>query len=210
MSPISSRKRAAVGFSEAASPWLDRAGERTARVAEQFTFQQIGGYRRTVDRDKWFHGSLAVPVNRPGHELLAGAGFAKDEDRRVATGGRQTDPLLSFPHSRTRADEFVRIVDLRVGDFGDCARSRESAIEHVLYVFAAHRLGQVVKRAKLHCLDGVGAVGESRQNDHRDVPMSRVVFQFLEDFEATRSGHPQVEENERDAVGLDQLQSRWT
>src|SRR5271165_920937 len=60
-----------------------RSGERALFVAEEFAFEKRFGECRAVYGHKWFGGSIAVAMDRPGHEFLARTGFSGDED-----GGR--------------------------------------------------------------------------------------------------------------------------
>src|SRR5207302_823107 len=67
-------ERAAVRELELAEPPLLRVGERAPLVAEHLRLEQGGGNRRARDRDEGPAGPAAVVVDRPGDELLAGAG----------------------------------------------------------------------------------------------------------------------------------------
>ena len=79
MSPISSRNSVPpVGLLEAAALALERAGEGALLMAEQLAFDQVARDRRHVDGDERPVAPLAVVVQRPRHQLLAGAGFAGD------------------------------------------------------------------------------------------------------------------------------------
>jgi hypothetical protein len=56
-----------------------RAGEGAALVSEQLRLEQIRRDRRRVQCDKWSGRARAVPMQSCSDELLARAGFARDE-----------------------------------------------------------------------------------------------------------------------------------
>jgi len=56
---------------------LDAPVNAPAGVADNFTFQQIGRYRRAIDGDKRFRRSLAMPVIARATQLLAGCQFRR-------------------------------------------------------------------------------------------------------------------------------------
>src|SRR5207237_1236941 len=59
------------------------AGERTFCVPEEFGLDQLGGQRAAVDRDEWFIGTCAAPVNSTRDDLFACAGLARDQDGQI-------------------------------------------------------------------------------------------------------------------------------
>jgi hypothetical protein len=62
--------------------------KRAPLKAEQLGFQQRLRDRRTVDVHKWAALPGPHPMDEPGYEPLAGAGFALDEHRREASASR--------------------------------------------------------------------------------------------------------------------------
>ena len=80
--------RAAVGHLESAAPLADGAGEGALFMAEQLAFQQGFRQGRTVDGHERPGALLGGGVDGPGHLLLAGAGLALDEHRRIGAGPR--------------------------------------------------------------------------------------------------------------------------
>ncbi len=56
------------------------AGEGPAFVAEELALEQVLRQGRTVDGDQRPAARDVAEMNRLGHELLAGSGFARDED----------------------------------------------------------------------------------------------------------------------------------
>jgi hypothetical protein len=55
-------------------------------MPEKFAFHERGWDRGAVNRDQGLVGAAAGAVNRPGDQLFAGAGFAKNQDCGVAAG----------------------------------------------------------------------------------------------------------------------------
>ncbi len=81
-----------------------RAREGPALVPEQLGLDQVGGNGAAIDRDERAARTGAALVDRARHELLAAAGFTRDEDGRL----RRRD-LLDHPidvlHDRRAAVE---------------------------------------------------------------------------------------------------------
>src|SRR5216110_3234944 len=78
------------------------AGERALLVAEQLRFNQRVRDGATIDRDKWLIAPPAQLMDRPSHELFAGAGLALDEDRERRVG-HAPDLLDDLLHVSARA-----------------------------------------------------------------------------------------------------------
>ena len=76
-------QRAAVGELEPADAVAQRAFERALGVAEEFAFEQLGRDRRAIDPDQRPVAAAARLVDRARHQLLAGAGLAGDQHRRI-------------------------------------------------------------------------------------------------------------------------------
>ncbi len=79
-------QRPAFGLLEAAAPLLLRAGERATLVAEELGLEQVLRHRGGIDGDEGLRGACAMTVQGPRHKLLAGARFARNEDRRARLG----------------------------------------------------------------------------------------------------------------------------
>ena len=73
-------------FLEATAAQRVGAGEGAAFVAEQLGLQQVARNRRGVQRDEGAAGAHAMAVQRPRHQLLAGAGLARDQHRDLGLG----------------------------------------------------------------------------------------------------------------------------
>ena len=97
-------QRAAGGLLEAADPAGHRPGEGALLVAEQLALDQLARDRRHVHGDEGPAPALAVVVQGPGHQLLAGAGFAEDHHGQVGCHQPGHDPI-DVLHGRRAADE---------------------------------------------------------------------------------------------------------
>jgi hypothetical protein len=80
------KDRSTVGEGKAPFALFCRAGESALFMAEQLAFDQSPGHRRAVNLDQWLFTPVAFPVNGPGDEFLARAGFSQNEDVSVSVG----------------------------------------------------------------------------------------------------------------------------
>ena len=79
-------KRAAIRLLEAPGAAGDGPGEGALLMTEELAFQQIFRNRAAVDGDHLLLPPRAVFVHGLRDELLAGAAFPGDEDRRIRAG----------------------------------------------------------------------------------------------------------------------------
>ena len=97
-------QRAAVGVLEPALPLAVGAGEGPLDVAEQLALQDVLAEGRAVQRDERLVPPRAVVVQGLGHELLARAALARDQDR--GRGRRDlAEPGDDRVHLRRVADD---------------------------------------------------------------------------------------------------------
>src|SRR5690242_15920038 len=82
----------------------ERAGERSARVAEHLALEKILRNRRRVHGDQWSVASRAARMDGTRDELLTRSGFTMDEDRRVRACD-QADACPEVGHRLASADE---------------------------------------------------------------------------------------------------------
>ena len=92
--------------------------EGAALEAEELGFEQGFRNRRTVDDHKRPVAPGAGAVDEPGHEPLAGAGFALDEDRREAPASLLAvqQPAQLLPDDidgRVLTEQFGKLVHMR-------------------------------------------------------------------------------------------------
>ena len=112
-SPSSSRKHgAAVGALEHAGAPLGGAGEGALLVPEQLRLDQRRRHRRAVEHDERPRRPPRARVQRPRHPLLAGAGLALDQDRRV--GRRHAlEQREQLAHRHRAAEQPLEVVVAR-------------------------------------------------------------------------------------------------
>ncbi len=83
------------------------AGEGAFLVAEELALQQVVGHRGAVDRDHRLVLPVGEVVDRPRHQLLAGAGLTQDQHGGVRRSGDLLDPLEDLLHGHALADELA-------------------------------------------------------------------------------------------------------
>src|SRR5439155_9815170 len=98
------KQRSARSILESADPAFGRAGERAGLVPEQLRLEQVRGDRTAVDDDKLRASARARIVQRLGDALLAGAGLALDQHRRIGRG-HALELREQLAHLRARADQ---------------------------------------------------------------------------------------------------------
>ena len=199
-------KGAAVGQLQLPELPLLGVGERASLVAEELALEKVGGNGGAGDRDEGPPGAAAVVMDGPGHQLLAGARLAPQEDGDVA-GCHTADGLVDLLHPRVPAHEGAELPHLlepglEVLDFlGQALHQKRPLGEQEQFVHV-EGLGEVIVGAPLHRLDGGlhGAVG--RHDDHLGVGPR--LSDFPEEGEAVHARHPNVEEDQVEglAAGL--------
>ena len=110
-SPTSSRNRVPpLATSNSPLRLVVGAGEGPLAVAEELALDEVLGQGPAVDRDEGVAGPLALVVEVPGDQLLAGAGLAQDQDPGV---GRRDhlDLAADRLHRRGVADQQRRPLD---------------------------------------------------------------------------------------------------
>src|SRR2546422_156669 len=88
---------AAVGGLELADLELVGTREGASLVTEQLALQELSRHGGAVDLDEWPSPAGGEVVDRPGDQLLAGAGLTSDENGDV-DAGRFTEDLTRFQH----------------------------------------------------------------------------------------------------------------
>ena len=73
------KERTLIGCRQQPFPRPVRAGERAACMAEEMGFHQIIRHGGTIHSNKRPRGACAVEVQGVGEQILAGAGFSRDE-----------------------------------------------------------------------------------------------------------------------------------
>jgi hypothetical protein len=162
-------ERARAGGLDAAGAPPGGAGEGAALVAEQLGLDQRRRQRGEVDRDERRRRARRVVVDRARHQLLAGAGLAGDEHRRVRSRGA-ADQLPDRQHRRRRADQArARRRRRRGGRRLRQPALRDRALDGGEQRREVERLGQIVEGAVAHGADGALRVAVRGRDDHRHV-----------------------------------------
>src|SRR5579863_810827 len=73
-------------LAKGAEPIAGRARESAAHMAEELALHEIVRNGRAIDRDEWLVAAKTMIVDGARDELLAGAGLAGDQHRRLAVG----------------------------------------------------------------------------------------------------------------------------
>ena len=98
-----------VGLRELAGAVAVRAREGALEVAEELALHELVGDRRAVDDDEVALAAAQL-VQRAGEELLAGAGLARDEHRRVR-GRHGGEHVEQARDGDVRTDDAVRLAE---------------------------------------------------------------------------------------------------
>ena len=115
VSDLVEEQSAAVRQLEPALPPLRRAREGAAFVSEHLRLDQITRDRGAIDGDERLVAAAprALPMDRRGDQLLAGAGFARDQHTRFR-GRDARDQRAQLFHRNARSDEWVVVAELLV------------------------------------------------------------------------------------------------
>ena len=122
-------------------------------------------------------------MDRPRRQLLAAAGLAVDEHRRLALG-EAFDEAADLLHRRRRAEQVIGARRLRF--FRDLQR----LLDQCPQLLERYRLRQIVERAGLERRDGVLRTAERRDDGDRDV--ETFLVDVLDDAQALAIGQPHV------------------
>ena len=134
------------------------AGEGAADVAEQLRLEKSFRDCRAVHLDERHAALGAAIVNRPRHELLAGAGFAQDQDRALRFG-HELCTLDHLLNRSTPAHDAV-VIELFIALAQEVAVLRAETLvvqrpaDHHQQLVDHERRLQIVERAQLHRFDG--------------------------------------------------------
>src|SRR4029079_1757397 len=97
---------------------LDRAGERTALVAKELSLDQRLREQCTAHGNEGLGPARTLVMEHVGHDFLAGAALAGDDDAAVASA-YHLDEVEDRPHARAVADD-----DLIDGKLCRCSHDR--------------------------------------------------------------------------------------
>ena len=148
-------------------------------------------------------------MNRAGDELLAGAAFPGDQDRRPARRGLN-DQVEHLLHPRTAPDDAREPLVLRLQGL-----SQRGVLRHQLppldgvadddqHLVVLERLGDVVERPALHRRDRGLDRREGRDHENRQVVVE--LLELLERGEPVHAGHHHVDDDRVERKRAGQLE----
>ena len=164
---------AAVGRLEEAYFGGTGTGEGIFLVAEEFIGEQLLCKSPTVEGEETFFGAVALVVNCPGDQFLAGSCLSEDEDTTVG-GSNLGRHLVEFLHLPALTDDKRRtyprfVISLEVEKFILEPFFFQRSLEDQSCFFDFIRLGNVVISPFLHCLDGGFDGGVGGNHNHFSV-----------------------------------------
>ena len=177
-------------------------GERPALVAEQLGLEQVLGQGRAVDGHQGPAPGHVAEVDRLGHQLLAGAGFAGHQ--HVARRRRYPRHAVEDVHHPGAPPQQVVIGVLppqpapQVGDLVDQPAVLQRLVDHDLQPDRVDRLEDHVIGAQLHRLDG--GLYRRIAGHHDDRHGQLALADRPDQVQAVHPRQPQVGQDQRAAV----------
>jgi len=199
-------QRAAVGQLEAPLLADHGPGERPPLVTEQLVLEEVGRERRAVDRDVPVARAGRQLVDGPGHQLLAGAALAEDEDVGVGPRHRlhEGEDLL---HGGAGPDHPLEPGGRGVGGRPDGPQRFPGALrlqrlrDQQEEALGVDRFGEVIVGATLHRVDrrlDRAVAGEEHHGRRQASGLDG-----LDQLHAAEARHLEVRDHERDGPGLE-------
>jgi len=172
-------------------------GERSFAVAEEFAFHEVFRQGAAIHRHQRRGSPAALFVDRPGHEFLAGAGFAMDQHRGRAPGHAGDESPYPLQCGR-RAHEVRHPLGPADTAFEGPQAGGEfpflsHPLQHGLDVGEFARLRQVVE----HSLPNGGdrALHRRLAGDDHGLTVGRGLPQPGDDVQAARPRHVEVDDH---------------
>ncbi|MNF63646.1 hypothetical protein D3C84_453540 [compost metagenome] len=154
---------AALGQLELARRAGDGAGEGTLLMAEQRGLEHVVGNRRAVDGNEGFRRPWRLLVNESCQHLLAGAGLAGDQHRRIA---------LRHPRGQLEQLHAGRFQGHRAVLLGRRHTPEGVAIDQRQQGFRLERLDQIIRRALAYRIHRTLDRGEGGHQQHRQLRLA--------------------------------------
>ena len=144
-------------------------------------------------------------MERVGHQLLAGAAGAADQDRHVGVGDA-IDGLEQPVHGRAGPDDVLEPVRLaHLLEEPAMVAAEQYAFNHAPHddaqLVVVEGLGHVVRRAQLHRLHR--GLLRAVRGDHDDGQVGIERAGALEDLHAAHPVHAEIGDDQMEAAGLD-------
>ena len=162
------------------------------------------GQRRTGDVHEGARGAIARVVDDLGHEVLAGAALACEQDGRSRARGNLGHQRTQVAHHRRGPDDPLQavgpcLVGAQLPHFPAQPCRLQRARDRRRHLVEVERLVRVVIRAKLHRFDGGLDADEGRQQDDQDVGIR--FLDLPQHGQAVGIRKAVIQEDEVDAVG---------
>ena len=144
-------------------------------------------------------GPLAVLIDRPGDQLLAGAALAADQHGDVLRR-HPADRLVHLLHGRTAADQHVGRSPATGSSSGITAGTRmrrlisKARADEFAQLLQLQRLEEVVEGPELHRLDGCVRRPVAGDEDDRDLGVA--LMDAAEDVQTGEVGQRQIQEHD--------------
>jgi hypothetical protein len=168
-------------------------------VSEEFALQQLRRDGAAVERNEELVAARGELVDRPGDQILAGPGFAGDENGAARRRDLANQIVDALHGGRAALDLFDP--GRLLGDLAEITilplvprqleRSPDQAFENV----DVEGLAQVVDGSELHCLDGGLDRSVGRQHDHGHAFVE--LAQLAHELDSVDPRHLQIREHQR-------------
>ena len=161
-------------------------------MSEQLRLEHALCEARAVHGEERARRAVRQVVDRPGDELLSGAGLARHEHRGIRRSD-STDGFVDFTHGSGTPDHAER-TELIPGGRPPFQQFRHFPAEQV----GIHGLGEEVVGSELQRLDS--CLDRAEAADHQDGDPLAAQPQGFEHSESSDPGHPDVEQQEVDSI----------
>ena len=184
-------QRALVGALEPAALLLHRAGEGPLLVTEQLALDEVLGNGCAVELDQGFLGTLREPVERFGHQILAGAVLAGDQ--HLGLGRRRPPDLGDEPLDRRALAEDAERIRGRAR-FGEAQRRDLCGLRQD--VEEALRIDGLLDEVERPALERLHR-GRDRAlaRNHDDARLRRLLADHRQRLEPAHARHVDVEQD---------------
>ena len=173
-------------------------GESPLLMPEELALNEVFRDRRAVHLDERPVGSGTLAVNRPGHQLLAGAALPLNQHRRLGSSDL-ADEVAQTLHSRAATEQLGtgrlgRIPLTQVSVYLDELGKLLGLLESDIYLVRGKRLDQVIKSAIPHA--GHGRFDGCMAGHHDHQRLDRSILQNPQNFGSLAVGQANVHEDQ--------------
>src|SRR5262245_55572480 len=201
-------QRAPLSQLELAEPPLERARERASLVAEQLRLDERFGQRWEIDWNERLVLARALAMDGACDQLLAGPTLARDQDRR-RRARNLPDHLIELLHLVVLPHDLVEaLLPRQLGPKEDDLTLQCALFERTTdggqNALLLERLRDVVERSELHRGHRAADLHDGGDEDDFDLLIERL--HALEHGDAVHARHSNVQKNEIDLIGADDLE----